>query len=410
MTVFFNNVKSKFSLADAGLSWILFFSIVYQKLVPIGFGLMLISLVFNRHAVTRRDISTYLGKGPALWFIAYYVLLFMGLLWTENLPFALSKLENKLAFVLMPVLLFFAVRKWSNVEWKQLLVYSLLFTLVMYEILALRRFMVQSQTSWQFEFLASRFSIFMHRSYFACYLVIGIVLLFENLRSTFSVFSVLLIFFFSLGVLQTESKAGILCLIFVFVFQLARVINSKNNRLLWILSSSFLILISVILTTNNPIRTRFETMWSSIENSKTKNNNTVESNSARIIMWNTSVDVWKDNFLFGVGTGDYDDALTEKNRQYKNLGVASERLNAHNQFLNTGVQLGLIGVVVLFMIFLSAYFNPTKSVWYTLILVVFFINFLVESFLETQAGIILFCILLLLFYSPNEEKEVSLNV
>jgi O-antigen ligase len=334
----------------------------------------------------------------------------IGLFWTENLPFAFSKLENKLAFVLMPVLLFFTVRKWSNVEWKQLLIYSLLFALVMYEILALWRFMVQSETSWQFEFLASRFSIFMHRSYFACYLVIGIVLLFENLRSTFSVFSVLLIFFFSLGVLQTESKAGILCLIFVFVFQLARVINSKNNKLLWILSSSFLILISVILTTNNPIRARFETMWSSMANSKTKNNNTVESNSARIIMWSTSVDVWKDNFLFGVGTGDYDDALTEKNRQYKNLGVASERLNAHNQFLNTGVQLGLIGVVFLLMIFLSAYFNPTKSVWYTLILVVFFINFLVESFLETQAGIILFCTLLLLFYFPNEEKEVSLTV
>jgi O-antigen ligase len=410
MTVFLNNVQSKFSLADAGLSWIFFFSIVYQKLVPIGFGLMLISLVFKRQKNTKADLISYFSKGPALWFIFYYFLLVIGLFWTENLPFAFSKLENKLAFVLMPVLLFFTVRKWSNVEWKQLLIYSLLFALVMYEILALWRFMVQSETSWQFEFLASRFSIFMHRSYFACYLVIGIVLLFENLRSTFSVFSVLLIFFFSLGVLQTESKAGILCLIFVFVFQLARVINSKNNKLLWILSSSFLILISVILTTNNPIRARFETMWSSMANSKTKNNNTVESNSARIIMWSTSVDVWKDNFLFGVGTGDYDDALTEKNRQYKNLGVASERLNAHNQFLNTGVQLGLIGVVFLLMIFLSAYFNPTKSVWYTLILVVFFINFLVESFLETQAGIILFCTLLLLFYFPNEEKEVSLTV
>jgi O-antigen ligase len=410
MTVFLNNVQSKFSLADAGLSWILFFSIVYQKLVPIGFGLMLISLVFKRQKNTKADLISYFSKGPALWFIFYYFLLVIGLFWTENLPFAFSKLENKLAFVLMPVLLFFTVRKWSNVEWKQLLIYSLLFALVMYEILALWRFMVQSETSWQFEFLASRFSIFMHRSYFACYLVIGIVLVFENLRSTFSGFSVFLIFFFSLGVLQTESKAGIVCLIFVFIFQLARVINSKNNKLLWILSSSFLILISVILTTNNPIRARFETMWSSIANSKTKNNNTVESNSARIIMWSTSVDVWNENFLCGVGTGDYDDALTEKNRQYKNFGVASERLNAHNQFLNTGVQLGLLGVVVLLMIFLSAYFNPTKSIWYTLILLVFFINFLVESFLETQAGIILFCTLLLLFYFPNEEKEVSLTV
>jgi O-antigen ligase len=146
-------------------------------------------------------------------------------------------------------------------------------------------------------------------------------------------------------------------------------------------------------------------MFDAIGNMQTKNNNSVESNTARIIMWRTSIDVWKGNFLFGTGTGDYDDELTAKNLEYKNQGVAKERLNSHNQFLNSAVQLGLVGFFVLLMIFVSSYFFSDKKLWQLLILVVFSINFLVESFLETQAGIILFVVLLTLFFPNNTTQN-----
>jgi O-antigen ligase len=404
MTVVLNKIKNTFTLADLGLSWILFFSIVYQKLVPIGFAMMIISLFFKRQSITKFEIFNFIFRGPAFWFTLYYLLLILGLLWTENHLFALSKLENKLAFILFPTLLFFTVRKWCNIEWKQLLVYSLLFALVMYETLALWRYIGQSENSWQFEFLSSRFSIFMHRSYFACYLIIGIVLLFENIRSAFSISTVALISFFSVGVLQTESKAGIVCLFLVFVFQFYSFLKLKHKKFNWILTFS-IFLFSSILLTNNPIKSRFKSMFDAIGNMQTKNNNSVESNTARIIMWSTSIDVWKENFLFGTGTGDYDDELTAKNLEYKNQGVAKERLNSHNQFLNSAVQLGLVGFFVLLMIFVSSYFFSDKKLWQLLILIVFLINFLVESFLETQAGIILFVVLLTLFFPNNTTQN-----
>ena len=408
MTSSIKKLKTKFTLADAGLSWILFFSIVYQKLVPIGFGLMLLSLVFHRQKITKNDLISYLIKGPALWFILYYFLLVIGLLWTENQSFAFSKLENKMAFILMPFLLLLTVRKWGNFEWKQLLVYALLFALVMYEILALWRYIGQTENSWQFEFLSSRFSIFMHRSYFACYLVIGIILLFENVRKAFSISTIAIICFFSVGILQTESKAGIVCLFLVFVVQFFSFLKSKQKKFNWIMTFS-IFLFSSILLTNNPIISRFETMFNSVGNIQTKNNNSVESNTARVIMWSTSIDVWKKNFVFGTGTGDYDDELTKLNEKYKNQGVAKERLNSHNQFLNTAVQLGLIGFSILLAVFLSSYFFSERKLWQSLILVVFFINFLVESFLETQAGIILFCTLLLLFYPQTKDEKLSIT-
>jgi O-antigen ligase len=407
MIISVKNLSTKIALADIGLSWILFFSIVYQKLVPIGFGLMLLSLVFVRQRITKKELISFFSKGPAMWFILYYFLLVIGLLWTENQVFAFSKLENKMAFILMPILLLFTVRKWGNYEWKKLLIYALLFALVMYEILAMWRYIGQTVHSWEFEFLSSRFTIFMHRSYFACYLVIGIILLVDNLKAVFSLSNLSLIIFFSIGVIQTGSKAGVVCLMTLFLFQLFSFVKSKNTKFNWVLSFS-IILFSIVLFTNNPIKTRFETMWSALGNVQITNNNSVESNTARIIMWSTSLDVWRENFVFGTGTGDYDDELTAKNLEYKNLGVAKERLNSHNQFLNSAVQLGLVGFFVLLMIFISSYFFSEKKMWQVLILVVFLINFLVESFLETQAGIILFCTLLLLFYKRNKDEELSI--
>lgn len=401
-------LSSKFTLADIGLSWILFFSIVYQKIVPIGFGLMLLSLVFVRQTITKKELISFFSKGPAMWFILYYFLLVIGLLWTENQVFAFSKLENKMAFILMPILLLFTVRKWGNYEWKKLLIYALLFALVMYEILAMWRYIGQTENSWEFEFLSSRFAIFMHRSYFACYLVIGIILIVDNLKAVFSLSNLSLIIFFSIGVIQTGSKAGVVCLMTLFLFQLFSFVKLKNTKFNWVLSFS-IILFSIVLFTNNPIKTRFETMWSALGNVQITNNNSVESNTARVIMWKTSIDVWKDNFVFGTGTGDYDDELTSKNLYYNNLGVAKERLNSHNQFLNTAVQLGLVGFIILLAVFLSSYFLSDRKLWQSLILLVFFINFLVESFLETQSGIILFCTLILLFYPRNKDEKLSIT-
>jgi O-antigen ligase len=408
MSRIYNKISDRFTLADLGLSWIIFFTIVYQKLLAIGFILMLISLFFNRKKIMKSQFVYYFSHGPVPFFVLYYALLVLGLFWTDNLMFALSKLENKMSFVLMPLLLLFTVRKWGDLEWKKLLIYSLTFALSMYELLAIWRFLTESENSWQFEFLSSRFSIFMHRSYFACYLVVGIILLFQKVRQNFSITTIFLILFFSLGVLQTESKAGFLSFSLVIVFQLFDLLKSKKKMSIWLSISVVLVIFSGLFITNNSLQSRFKRMCSALENIQTKNNDSVESNQARIIMWSTSLDVWKENFVFGTGTGDYDDELTKKNLKYHNNGVASERLNSHNQFLNIAVQLGIVGLVVLLMIFISSFLNSEKQLWQLLILVVFFINLLVESFLETQAGIILFCTLLLLFYTRNKDEELSI--
>jgi len=120
-------------------------------------------------------------------------------------------------------------------------------------------------------------------------------------------------------------------------------------------------------------------------------------------MWTTSLDLFQESFIAGSGTGDYDDVLYNRNMAYGNTGVAKQRLNSHNQFLNTAVQLGSLGVIALILIFVSGFkiALQCKNHLYIFLLSAFIMNFLFESFLETQAGIVLFCVLLISLISDK---------
>ncbi len=417
------NVKSKFSfnihslfnlvsLSDVGLAWILFFSIFYQKLAPIGFGLMLISLFTTKKKVSVNDALLFVKKGPALWFIAYYLTLLVAMLWTNNIGFGLSKLENKLTFLIFPFLIVFSVITITIRQVVLILFSAILLALIISNILGYQYVSgVGASIDWNlFEQIsnAKTFSWNMHRSYFSCYCNILIIfflnsLIIKEIKSRFRLISIFGILVCSVGVIQSLSKINIILLILIFLIYFVYFVVKRLNYLEIILFSSLFALGVFFISNNKAITYRFNEIKQSTNDIKLQNNNGLESSKVRLIMWNTSWYLWRNNIIIGTGTGDYNDELKIQNIKNGNIGVARVELNSHNQFLNTGVQLGLLGFVILAMIFCSSFLIYPKSLWHISVLMVFLVNFLVESFLETQSGIVLFCVLLILFYSPQRE-------
>lgn len=402
------SVNNKSTLiANFGIGWIIFFSIVYQKIAPIGFGLLIISLFFGRKRDPNRWSNFLSWKNPSIWFIIYYLLLIFGLFWTENVPFGLTKLENKLTFLLFPFIVLFLNHHLQVKQLISIFHWSLIIALSISYFLAINDFLNDQFNNLIIHFSGSKFTPFMHRSYFACYLLIGVIFLLDQIRHSFEFSKLFFIFLFSVAIIQTGSKAGALALFLVFTIYGLLFMLNRNRLFGWILFAGLSLIFTLIFITNNPLKTRFDTTWSALENIKTENNPSTESNTARIIMWKTSLDVWIENFIFGTGTGDYNDDLNLKNKQKGNLGVAEEELNSHNQFLNTSVQLGIIGLLVLCMIFISSFIASGNSIWKIMILITFIVNFLVESFLETQSGIVLFCVILILFLTNQTKFKTS---
>ena len=125
------------------------------------------------------------------------------------------------------------------------------------------------------------------------------------------------------------------------------------------------------------------------------------STQSRILIWDISLDLIKEKPFFGYGSGDSKLALT---KQYKNhnLGfLLDKQFNAHNQYLQSTLDGGLIaGVILLLMLFvpLVLCFKKKQNL-YAIFIGILALNFFSEAMLETQSGVIFYAFFNTLFFS-----------
>lgn len=379
---------------DWCLAYILFFSILYEPLVPLGFFAWLIVLWRN---IERKSYPFW--SGTEFWFVLYYIGLGVGLLWTQDIDNGLFKLENKLSFLVFPLLFYFSRFSISKKSVLNILLLSICLSLVMYECIAVFKSIYHPEDNQWGYFKDSLFSLFMHRGYYAFYLVIGSLICHEHLqKNTNRLRYGLLFVFLVIGVIQTYSKAGTLSLVAfnMFLF-LNYVIRKKKWKIAVSVGAGIIAFIFIFNTTDSTLKNRFKKIPTSTDQIQLKNNNSAESNQARILMWSASLKSIQKGQFHGYGTGDDITILKEQNQADHNLKMAEEGMNSHNQFLTSTLQIGIPGLFILFMFFWSACRKAfkDKDLLTILISLCFFSNFLIESFLERQAGVVLFCVLTL---------------
>lgn len=127
----------------------------------------------------------------------------------------------------------------------------------------------------------------------------------------------------------------------------------------------------------------------------------------RVEAWKTTLNIIKNNLLFGVGSGDL--AIEMNNTYINNDSILKpyNRIMPHNQFLETWAETGILGFfLLLFLLIFKPIkeFIKKKNLYKLLFPVLCSFSFLVESILERQMGICFF----LIFYLLNEvlfEKE-----
>ncbi|PCI98984.1 MAG: hypothetical protein COB15_04795 [Flavobacteriales bacterium] len=122
--------------------------------------------------------------------------------------------------------------------------------------------------------------------------------------------------------------------------------------------------------------------------------------------WKTAINIIKEDFLFGVGTGDVQDVFNEQFKLNKSRLENKYRLRTHNQFLAYGVSYGLIGlfwfIICLFYPFIK--FRLYKNYIYFAFLSIIILSMISEDTLETQAGINLFAFFNTLFLLRLKEN------
>jgi hypothetical protein len=128
----------------------------------------------------------------------------------------------------------------------------------------------------------------------------------------------------------------------------------------------------------------------------------------RIVYMQIALELIKDNFWFGIGTGDLNVAYANY-YQTHNTGLSKDRqFLTHNEFLRFFVVFGFIGFLIIMAAFLLPVFIEKKwfSYYFVMIFTIVFLSFLNEDTLESHIGVT-FSILFYSLFLWGVKKEDS---
>lgn len=119
--------------------------------------------------------------------------------------------------------------------------------------------------------------------------------------------------------------------------------------------------------------------------------------SQRIMYYKAAISVFKNNMVFGTGTGDVTKELINYYDKHEPDLPESLRKPAHNQFLTIMVTFGICGLIIFFVTILLPVFIEKKwgNYFVRIFFLIMFLSMFADDTLETQTGISLF----IFFYS-----------
>ncbi len=252
-------------------------------------------------------------------------------------------------------------------------------------------------------FFGIDFSTFMHPSYWAMYLLINVVILWKQvefgniviIKNSIARWCLVIFFLALIGMLS--SRAGILAafvlVILLIINDLVIEIRRKHVKEVIILTLSLLLTSSFFL--NPRVLNLMQTL-----------NDSSYSESPRFRSWKVALEIIDQHWLLGVGVQHSQDEL---NKIYERKGFNENLINnynVHNQFLETFVATGIIGLLVLMAIFVFGFRQAilTRNMVLGLFLVNLIIHYSFESMLSRYHGVVVIAFLYPFFYAYSKDK------
>lgn len=325
-------------------------------------------------------------------YVVMYSAYLIGLLWSHNYPFAYKDLLLKLPFLLLPLCLFTLDDRLFNPSKLFTLLYAFIAGCFIYTlyVFVVWIFKVGVNGFWS-SFRISASGFVAHHSYISmCYTMAIAIIIYVLSRKhlpvllNLSLIVAALLFVFQIIVLSSRTAwiASAALLILAFIYMTIQTIR-RRLKPLFVLLFTFLFLITAVFVWSIPAANNrcLQTIH------RVKYVGSLSAADIRWEIWKCSFDVIKEHPIRGTGTGDVRDSLTEKQME---AGIPS--FNAHNQFLNTWISSGLLGLLSFLTILALSLVRAiqTHSFLYLVFLIIITINCMTESIFEKQMGLLFF--------------------
>lgn len=180
-----------------------------------------------------------------------------------------------------------------------------------------------------------------------------------------------------------ESKAGWFVLVFVILMEF---IYRMSRRRQFVLLAALCVILSggaaAVLLHTERTKVAIEALKHGDRSDPT------DGTLQRVVVWETAKEEIAHHLPWGTGTGSSRDVLCQSYEVHGYTHILAKRLNCHNQYLQSTLEQGIIGIVALtvFLLFLFSSAIRKRNYLLGLFLAVIALNFLVESMIEARAG------------------------
>jgi len=394
------------------------FSLPFGKSFTLPIFLIWLCLLIISYIV-KRDFSIDRFKSVLLLPIILFFLLVVGFSLSPNLKAYFSEIQLKIPLLLVPLLYPYQREPYrSNHRYfLWFFVIGCTFASIYYFGYAIYRSFSLVNDVWIFNptptygwnnyFFSTEFSYLIHPSYFALYLLVSLLIIGndQNLWLNKSNEAKLIIVLIALSLVTSliflQSRAG------VFSFGLLLIV--------WLLYNVFVKhkyklgvgVLTVLLCLGFLVISKFDRIAATVKSFEittdlgVKDQYKEDATVIRLWIWKSSFSAIADHPLWGVGPSNVKEVLLKEYLKRDMRTAASEKMNAHNQYLETWLGMGLFGFLILLAMFIvPIWYGILRRDWFLLgLLCLVSFSFMFESMLERVAGVVFFALFYTIFVS-----------
>ncbi len=389
--------------------------IPYKLIWPI-----LIAVVFAIYGISKKQL-TFSFNIISLIFIALYITYAIYSIFTRHPDWASKSAEYKLSFIIFPLLFSF---KSSYHQFKNIVlsgfIFGLLTLLIFCYVQAFSCFSISGDPACMY---ANNFVYEHHPTYASAFFSFGIAVLWYLYAVKFIFFKNILIpilgtIAFSSAILFCTSLSGFL---FILLLAGSTIIYFLFKKLKKIYAFAILAIFPFLLWMVVNYVPQIEGEYNNakfyadqyVENPTEfvkSRSESMSGSEVRLVMWTAAYNVMI-KYPFGVGTGNVDDVLAVELRNLKQSHMIPYEYNPHNQFLQTAIETGILGLLFLVFIVLYGIYLGIKKRNFLLIIVVASLGFnmLFESMLQRQSGIVFYTFMICFLIATDYFTTKKIN-
>ena len=412
------SITDAFGWASALVVFVLPFSI---KLTTYAIILLVVIWLLQKPL---KEVSNTVETKRHFWLISgLYFLTIVSLIYTEDFKAGLWELEKGVALVLFPLLMASArqlSKKTIEIILKTFLLSNLLFGVI-------------SVLYASFKYVAEGINIFFyhdlvsplfnsHATYYSMYLIFSLFILYyfyfqrdkpsvsmKLFTGAVTIFFSVIIYLLAIRSITFFFTGAALIAIAVYIYKTRHIIFGVG------MLAAFILLIFLALKNNDVLKEKVFQIFENYEYELSKDHiEGYNGLTTRLAQWESSLSIIGDHPLFGVAPADVQEKLQEVYLKNYLLYSFRNRFNAHSQYFQTTLGLGLIGLAVFFAsLIIPAWIAlRSKNLLYLGFLILFSFCCITESMLYVQKGIVFYSFFTSLFLLqmmklPEERKTKS---